>query len=422
MATVEEGNMREHRRALKRVARGLSVVALSWMATAVPVEGQSAVGSWLAFTGCWTPVDQEEVAEAPTLCVIPGEDRTSAEFVTVRGGEVLSREVARADGRPVDATQEGCEGTTTWRFSDDGHRVYHRSDHVCDDAVNRKGSGMMVMVSPTAWMDVSSVEVEGRVTPWVQRYRMATPEAAEAAGYADLATTREMAIRAARMYSTTAPTISSIIEASEVLHAETVQAWLVESAPDMNVDAEQLIRMANAGVDSDVIDVVVAVAHPRRFQLRDEDATGAAIEERERAREGGRDRWLGGRYPRYYSPFGFGGYGYGYSPYSYGYSPYGYGYSPYGYGYGGYGLGFNSFYGIGYRPVVVSVEPRVESSPARLIRGRGYTRGDGTLPRGVATVGRDGGGSSVGASSGGGGGSRSSTGRTARRRGGGGSR
>lgn len=409
--------MRARQEVSKPAARRCSVVALLFLVAAVPVEGQSPAGSWLAFTGCWTPIGQD-VEEASTLCVIPGEDRVSAEFVTVRGSEVVSREVARADGRPVDATQEGCEGTTTWRFSADGHRVYHRSEHVCDAAVNRKGSGMMVMVNPTEWMDVSSVEVEGQATPWVQHYRMATPEAAETAGYGDLAAEQEMAVRAARMYSTVAPTITSIVEASQMLHAETVQAWLVESAPDMNVNAEQLIRMADAGVTSDVIDVVVAVSHPRRFRLQDEDRTGADIEQRGQVREGGRYGWLGSRYPRYYSPFGFGYYGYGYSPYSYGYSRYGY--SPYGYGYGGYGLGYNSFYGIGYRPVVVSVEPRVESSPGRLVRGRGYTRSGGTLPRGVATVGRDGGGSSVSVSSGGGGGgSRSSTGRTARRRGGG---
>ena len=400
--------MRARQKAMAPLARRCSVVAFLVGVAAVPVEGQSPVGSWLAFTGCWTPVDQT-VESPPTLCVIPGEDRVSAEFVTVRGSEFVSREVARADGRPVDATQEGCEGTTTWRFSDDGHRVYHRSEHVCDDAVNRKGSGMMVMVNPTEWMDVSSVEVEGQVTPWVQHYRMATAEAAETAGYADLATEREMAVRAARMYSTAAPTIASIVEAGQMLHAETVQAWLVESAPDLNVNAEQLVRMADAGMVPEVIDVVVAVSHPRRFRLQEEDRTGGAIEQRGRVREGGRYGRLGSGYPRYYSPFGIGYYGYGYSPFRYGYSPYSY-------GYGGYGSGYGGYYGIGYRPVVVSVEPRVESSPGRLIQGRGYTRRSGDPPRGSATVGRDA-GSSVGASSGGG--SRGSSGRTARRRGGG---
>ncbi len=411
--------MKEHQGNPDRAARWLFAGALLFL-IAAPLAGQSPNGSWLAFTGCWTPdvLEAEEVAS--TLCVVPGDDRFSAEFVTVRGSEVVSREVARADGRPVNATQEGCEGTTTWRFSQDGHRVYHRSEHVCDGAVNRKGSGMMVLVNPTVWMDVSSVEVEGQVTPWVQRYRMATGEAAEAAGYADLGADQEMAVRAARMYSTTSPAITAIIEAGQMLHAETVQAWLVESSPDLNVNAEQLIRMADAGVASEVIDVVVAVAHPQRFQLQDEDRTGAAIAQRGQVREGGRYGWMGSRYPRYYSPFGFGYDGYGYSPYGYGYSPYRYGYSPrYSYGYGGYGLGYGSYYGIGYRPVVVSVTPRVESSqPGRLVRGRGYTRG-GSVPRGATTVGRDRGGSSVGVSSGGSGGSGRSTGRTARRRGGG---
>ena len=419
--------MMAHQEAVAAVARRCSVAALLFLVTAVPIEGQAAeVGSWLAFTGCWTPLDQD-AEERPTLCVVPGEDRFSAEFVTVRDGDVVSREVARADGRPVDASQEGCEGTTTWRFSRDGHRVYHRSEHVCDGTVTRRGSGMMVMLNPTEWMDVSAVEVEGEVTPWVRRYRMAGIMATQAAGYAGLGSDREMAIRAARMYSTTSPTIAAIIEAGQTLHAETVQAWLVESEPDLNVNAEQLIRIADAGVDPDVIDVVVAVANPHRFQLREEDRGDRLIAQRDRDR----DR-LSRRVrtdPWYYSPFGFGYYD-GYGPYGYGYSPYRYGYYPYSYGRGyGMGYGYGGYYGMGYRPVVVQVSERPAEQRGRLVRGLGYIRG-GDRGRSTA-VGSDGGGmwsggsrsggSSVGASSGGyRGGSGSSTGRTARRRGGGG--
>ena len=417
--------MKAHHEALTAVARRCSVVALLFVVAVVPVEGQSEVGSWLAFTGCWTPLEQD-AAERPTLCVVPGEDRFSAEFVTVRDGEVASREVARADGRPVDASQEGCEGTTTWRFSQDGHRVYHRSEHVCDGTVTRKGSGMMVMLNPTEWMDVSAVEVEGEVTPWVQRYRMAGVMATQAAGYAGLGDDQEMAIRAARMYSTTSPTIAAIIEAGQTLHAQTVQAWLVESEPDLNVNAEQLIRIADAGVDPDVIDVVVAVANPHRFRLREEDRRGVALARQDRERD--RDRRRVRTDPWYYSPFGFGYYG-GYGLYGYGYSPYRYGFSPY--SYGGYGMGYGGYYGIGYRPVVVQVSERPADQRGRLVRGLGYVRG-GDRGRSTA-VGSDGGGmwssggsrsggSSVGTSSGGyRGGSGSSTGRTARPRGGSGS-
>ena len=416
--------MKAHQEALTAVARRCSVAALLFVVAAVPVEGQSEVGSWLAFTGCWTPLEQD-AEERPTLCVVPGDDRFSAEFVTVRDGEVVSREVARADARPVDASQEGCEGTTTWRFSQDGHRVYHRSEHVCDGTVTRKGSGMMVMLNPTEWMDVSAVEVEGEVTPWVQRYRMAGVMATQEAGYAGLGDDQEMAIRAARMYSTTSPTIAAIIEAGQTLHAETVQAWLVESEPDLNVNAEQLIRIADAGVDPDVIDVVVAVANPQRFRLREEDSGGRAIAQRDLDRDRLSRRVRTN--PWYYSPFGFGYYD-GY--YGYGYSPYRYGYYPYSYGRGyGMGYGYGGYYGVGYRPVVVQVSERPPEQRGRLVRGLGYVRG-GDRARSTV-VGRDGGGSwssdgsrsggsSVGVSSGGyRGGSGSSTGRTARRRGGG---
>ena len=244
-----------------------------------------------------------------------------------------------------------------------------------------------------------------------------------------------MAVRAARMYSTTSPTtVTSIVEASQVLHAETVQAWLVESAPDMNVNAEQLIRMADAGVASDVIDVVVAVVPPPAFPAaaRKTRSGARAIEQRG---PGVRDRLSRLRVrtnPWYYSPFGFGYYD-GY--YGYGYSPYRYGYSP-----------------VRLRVRRLRAGVRVQRllrhrlSPGRGVRSservessssaEGWSGVSGIRtrqrPRQAAPcVGRHGGGSwssdgsrsggsSVGVSSGGGRAGRgSSTGRTARRRGGG---
>ena len=79
-SSVEESNMKAHHEALTAVARRCSVVAFAVCGRPPsPVEGQSEVGSWLAFTGCWTPLEQD-AAERPTLCVVPGEDRFSAEF------------------------------------------------------------------------------------------------------------------------------------------------------------------------------------------------------------------------------------------------------------------------------------------------------------------------------------------------------
>ena len=174
--------MSEHLKVKVFSASALCGVAL--LAVVAPLQAQATHAQWLPWVGCWTPVGQGE--DAPLLCVTPGEDPASVEFVTITEAEVVSREVARADGQPADDDQEGCEGTTTWTFSSDGHRAYHRSEHVCDGEVGRVATGMMAMASRTEWMDLSSVEVAGQTTPWAQRYRLADRETAEAAGFGDL--------------------------------------------------------------------------------------------------------------------------------------------------------------------------------------------------------------------------------------------
>ncbi len=386
--------MSEHFKVKIFSASALFGVAL--LAVVAPLQAQATHAQWLPWVGCWTPVGQGD--DAPLLCVTPGEDPASVEFVTIAEGEVVSREVARADGQPADDDQEGCEGTTTWTFSNDGHRAYHRSEHVCDGEVGRVATGMMAMASRTEWMDLNSVEVAGRTTPWAQRYRLADRETAEAAGFGDLEADRAMAIRAARQSANALPTVDAVIEAANVVHPETVEAWLVERAPRFNLDGDKLVRMADAGVPSHVLDVVVAVSYPNRFRLRpDEDETGGLTVAEARTRRADRDRYGYDMYRRYSSPFGF-----GFSPYG-SYAPYGYGL-----GYGGYGYGG----GYGYRPVIIDVEPRVENH-GRVVSGRGYRSGGGS---GTDSASSGGGSStrSAPASSRG-----SSSGRTARRRGGG---
>src|SRR5690606_27130918 len=134
------------------------------------------------------------------------------------------------------------------------------------------------------------------------------------------------------------------------------------------------VRMANAGVSREVIDVVVAVSFPERFAVAEDETVREQAPRGAYARDPG--PW-GFRRPYFWDPFFYGG-GFGYP-------------GSYGYGYG-YGYGY-------YRPVVVVVEPRQEGPVGRIINGRGYTRGrrpsDGSSPSG-GSIGRSGGRGSSG--------------------------
>jgi hypothetical protein len=258
----------------------------------------------------------------------------------------------------------------------------------------------------------------GRSTAWVQRFRPAEPALAEASGFGDVLGERTWSARMSRLAAGAGVDVDGVIEATAQVPAEAVRAFLAEQGRPLELSAAELVRMADAGVPENVIDVAVAVSYPERFTLRGqgEQVAMSALDEGSLRR-----RWAYGSYygPGFYDPF--------FAPWSlrYGYGRgagyYGYGYDPYSYGLGwGYGGG----YWGGYTPVIVDVD-RTPREHGRVIPGRGYSRGGSGSS---ATPSRSSGGaspspsssSSGSASSGSSSGSSgSSTGRTAKPRGGG---
>lgn len=362
---------------------------------------------WLPWLGCWEVVD--EVPDESMLCVRPLTGDVGVEMLSVVDGEITATQTVRATGEPIETDREGCRGWEQAEFSADRRRVYLSTDHLCEGDVRRATTGLIAMVSPQEWVDVRAVEYSGRSLAGVIRYRLASADRAEAVGLGDIGAGRELAVHTARLAAAAEPTVDDVIDAVREVDEEAVRAWVAERGDGFELDAERLVRMAEAGVPEDVIDVVVAVSYPEHFAV-DQDAEVSEVASREAdetwpSRRGYRHPYGGFFYdPFFYSPFGY-GYGYGYRG-SYGY----------GWGYGGY-----------YRPTVVVVQPRDPGIIGRVVRGRGYTRGgsSSTPSRGSGPARSSAGsgsrdtGSTGKVTSGGGASSGSSTGRKAKRRGGG---
>lgn len=311
---------------------------------------------WTAWLGCWLP---DGASRNHVLCVRPVDDGAAVRMVTYAEGRVVSDETVTADGQQRPVRREGCNGWESAQFSDDGRRVYLRSEFACDGDVRRSSSGLISMSSPMAWLDVQSVGVEGQSAVRVVRYRLAAPETLEAEGIEPVADDRAMAVHAARTAASAPLSVPAVIDASANLAPETVEAWIVERGERLALSADALIAMADAGVPESVIDIAVAVSYPNTFAIDSDTREGAyvAAEEPEDLRRRP-DHYA---YPGYYDPFYW-------DPFRY--SRYGRYYSPY--GYGGYG------WYPGYNPVVVIVRPDDDgpsAAPGRVVRGRGYTRG-----------------------------------------------
>lgn len=353
------------------------------------------------YVGCWEAMD---VAPGEgVLCFVPVGGQF--EMLTVVDGAVEYREPFSVDGRDRSVEQDECRGTESARASSDGQRIYTASAVTCEGGSLRRSTGIISMPAPDEWVDVRAMEANGGTTAWSRWYQRAEYDVLAELGIRTDA--RPFAGGAATAHATRPIDVDDVIDAARNVNGKAVEAWVAELGQEFRgLDADDVIRLADAGVPEDVVDVVVAVSFPERFAL---NGGQQAPDEHAEARRAGRPIWLDPT--GYYDPY----YGYGYSRYSR------FGYGGYGYGYGrwpawGYG------YGYGYRPVVVNVDRRLPEPGGRVVAGKGYRRGgDGAVAPSSQPFGAGSGRSTVGSS----GGSRTSppparggsTGRKAKRRG-----
>jgi hypothetical protein len=327
---------------------------------------------WGAFVGCWEPVAGQEDADAGLLCVRPVD--LGVEMFTIQGGEIRTSDLLIADGEPRAIRAEGCEGWEEVSFSDDGRRAFTRSAYSCE-GVQQSGTGVLALVSPTQWVDVRAIEVDGERTSWVQRYRLVGIDRAVSEGIDDPGFGMETAARAARFVAHRGVGFGEVEEAARHVDTEALEGWLANRSEGFAPTASDLEGLVDAGVSESVIDVIVAKSFPETFSV---DAEGAA---ERAAAQAGAAPVRGARRTLYYGPrmpFGFRTMGYGY-----GYVPADAFYYGYGYGYPGY---------WGYRPGTVIIERRSPEPAGRMIRGRGYTRGTPSSGDGGSAVPRSGSG------------------------------
>jgi hypothetical protein len=202
------------------------------------------------------------------------------------------------------------------------------------------------MTAGGTWLDIQSVEADGRTSVRVRRYRRAAGTSAATA-----------VLIAAPL------TVADVKEASAKVSTAALEAALTETNARFTLNGRTLIDLDDAGVADSVIDLMVAQSYPDKFQV-------------ERRAETSLDQ-----YP---PPFldaswgGFYGWGLGYPYYSWYpgyYGNYRYYYSPFGYAYSGLYLPYSYYDG----PLVIdngggSGSGRPVESGGRVVNGVGYTR------------------------------------------------
>jgi hypothetical protein len=330
---------------------------------------QQPAGSWQGWLGCWTAGPAiggiSPSAVAPLVCITPTADANVVEVVTVNDDKVISTQRIDASGRELPMETKGCTGTQRAQWSADGRRVYLKATATCD-GMARVTSGIIAMSPTGEWLDVQGVAAGSDEGVRVARYRDAGVPSAVPEQVAASLRGRATAAQGARLAAGATIGSAAVIEASRAVTPAVVQAWLLERGQAFSLDAAELVRLADAGVPANVTDAMVAVSNPQVFAV-------ARPETRLRNARLDDDDIVGRRIYVYMDP-AYSPYGWGYAPYGYGYGYGRYGYSPLGYG-GGYGYGAG-YYGAGYFPPVVIVNPGEARARGQAVKGRGYTQTD----------------------------------------------
>ena len=347
------------------LTRGFLITASALLIALVATHGLAAQdrnGRWSPWVGCWEPVAGD--AAPSLLCVRPA--GAGVDVSEIMDGAVRATQNLQADGESYDIVAEGCEGTRTAEFSMDGKRLFTRTRQACDGDVLRTSTGLMAMLSANQWIDVQAQEDEGQSFSWVRIYRRASITQAREAGFGDLHGDAGLGARRARNRAAATVDVDDVAEAIRVVDAEAVRSWIAELDDPFELDGRSLIRLADSGVPPSVVDVMVAVSYPDRFAVRRDGDVEKVAAVDDGPRRGGR----GYPVPVYIDPYRYPGY-YG---------------NP---GYYGRGYGRGGYYGGG----VVVVAPRSDPSPdARVVKGKGYSRGPsrGSAPTGSSVRGSGG--------------------------------
>lgn len=344
---------------------------------AVPAWAQQpgpADARWTAWFGCWVPAARAP-EDAPTLCVLPADDGAGVRMRSFVGDREILSETIVPDGSRQALSDKACRGDRVSRWDRTGTRVFSNATLTCDGQPTVTTSAISSLVRTDVMLDVQVSTRDGREAVRARRLMRSVAAPAPVAE----------AMRAIRPVRVTPAIITAadVVDASAAVTPTTVEAWLAESGARASVDRRGLVLLVDARVEERVIDLLVAMAYPQKFDVRRTSSSGGG------GLFGG-GVMDAGFYPGVWSSFAD----------LYPYGAFGYGFGAFGFPYflgGSYYQPGSLYYvpgGGGGAPV-----PGAADTHGQVINGQGYTRIQPREPyRGTATASEGGTRSSSGGS------------------------
>jgi hypothetical protein len=227
------------------------------------VRAQSDQG-WLPWLGCWQSTAEPQVSDGGRVCVVPTADPNAVAVIVVTDDGPLPERVIVADGtlRPFD--EEPCTGHRRTEWSRDQRALYTTGDLTCTNEPVQTLSGLSLFTKDSTWLDIHVGSAPGRETVQVRRYtRTSVPDSV-----ADRLPVKLLVGAAIASESAAYPIkLQDVIEASGKIVPRAIEAALVETKTMIPMNRRSLIALDNAAVSKNVIDLMVALAYPDRFDV-----------------------------------------------------------------------------------------------------------------------------------------------------------
>jgi hypothetical protein len=290
-------------------------MAVFWIGAPALGADEGADSRWTPWTGCWQltlesfDYDDERPESEIFVCLEPRANNMGVGVTTWADGSVVLSETLVADGTPYPLEESECEGWRSAEWSGDGERLFMHSELTCENDTARTVTGVSMIAPGSAWVDIQLVTSGYRKELIVRRYRRADKQAAEAG--------LEGAVQNPSVSRTAPLNLEDVIEASGKVDADILEALLVESDTSLRVDSQSLVRLADAGVPTGIIDLMVALSYPEYFEVDRRQALGggAGMPAADDFLYGGTYDPYGYWYPFYYAPLGYYSYAYWSRPY-----------------------------------------------------------------------------------------------------------
>ena len=321
----------------------LVTIALATFFLAGPAAAEQSDGvdrHWLPWLGCWQLSEEEfqspdgtaplelesqEVRERTSVCLTM--NGPEVKMTVSEGDQLLVERAINANGTRRDIVDNECRGWEENRWSRDGHRLFTKSEIRCDDMPTRILSGISFLTSTSNWVDVQFVEMGDHQQLEVRRYNPSKSNTGGNIGgpLGTAAAIQSSAISQARRESAEPPDMADVMEASRSTAVRAVEALLVETEPQLSLNSNALVGLDDAGLNHDIIDLLVAQSFPDRFVIERRGRRGTWS-----SRQAGNFRGFGGfggfydpiwysdLYPYYITPLGSRYWGGRYNPYFYG--------------------------------------------------------------------------------------------------------